>query len=261
MKYIDNLIAWGDQLFRQRHDRVDQRGDAALRPGRRAARAAAPEHPAGARRAGEDATTSSQPQLDEFSNALVEIENLISIRAATGASRRRPRRCRTLHMLYFCIPPNDKLLGYWDTVADRLFKIRHCMNIEGVVAPAAAVRAADRPGAAGAAAAAAGVDMASVLADLNAPLPHYRFTTSCAEGARAVRRGQGARRRAAGGAGEADAEALALLRSTHEVAVLEAIRAVQRAADRRGRGAAARRSQTARASSSTAATTTRAASS
>ena len=36
-------------------------------------------------------------------------------------------------MLYFCVPPNDKLLGYWDTVADRLFKIRHCMNIEGVV--------------------------------------------------------------------------------------------------------------------------------
>ena len=35
--------------------------------------------------------------------------------------------------LYFCIPRNDKLLGYWDTVADRLFKIRHCMNIEGVV--------------------------------------------------------------------------------------------------------------------------------
>ena len=23
-------------------------------------------------------------------------------------------------MLYFCIPRNDKLLGYWDTVADRL---------------------------------------------------------------------------------------------------------------------------------------------
>ena len=31
------------------------------------------------------------------------------------------------------MPQNDKLLGYWDTVADRLFKIRHCMNIEGVV--------------------------------------------------------------------------------------------------------------------------------
>jgi hypothetical protein len=25
------------------------------------------------------------------------------------------------------------MLSYWDTVADRLYKIRHCMNIEGVV--------------------------------------------------------------------------------------------------------------------------------
>jgi hypothetical protein len=30
--------------------------------------------------------------------------------------------------LYFCIPRNDKLLSYWDNVADRLFKIRHCMT-------------------------------------------------------------------------------------------------------------------------------------
>ena len=32
----------------------------------------------------------------------------------------------------FCVPPNETLLGYWDLVEDRLFKIRHCMNIEGI---------------------------------------------------------------------------------------------------------------------------------
>src|ERR1700716_1886577 len=32
---------------------------------------------------------------------------------------------------------HDKMLGYWDTVAARLFKIRHCMNIEGIVRPLA----------------------------------------------------------------------------------------------------------------------------
>ena len=32
----------------------------------------------------------------------------------------------------FCIPQNTDLLAYWDRVADRLFKIRNCMNIEGV---------------------------------------------------------------------------------------------------------------------------------
>ena len=45
--------------------------------------------------------------------------------------------------LFFCIPKNDKLLGYWDTVEDRLFKIRHCLNIEGVARPLALVRSAN----------------------------------------------------------------------------------------------------------------------
>src|SRR5215470_20453215 len=71
---------------------------------------------------------------------------------------------------YFCIPENDVLLGYWDTVADRLFKVRNCMNIEATVRqlplfappidPALLVRAA-----------AQGVDLSSVLSDINAPLP------------------------------------------------------------------------------------------
>lgn len=34
--------------------------------------------------------------------------------------------------LYFCVPRNDTLLAYWDTVADRLFKIRNSLTIEGV---------------------------------------------------------------------------------------------------------------------------------
>lgn len=32
----------------------------------------------------------------------------------------------------FCIPNNKQLLEYWDRVADRLHKIRNCMNISGV---------------------------------------------------------------------------------------------------------------------------------
>ena len=76
--------------------------------------------------------------------------------------------------LYFCIPNNPKLMGYWDTLADRLYKIRHCQNIEGVfrklplfeppIDPALLVKAA-----------AQGLSIASVLNDLNTPLPNYRF--------------------------------------------------------------------------------------
>ena len=63
----------------------------------------------------------------------------------------------------------------WDTVSDRLFKIRHCMHLEEVgrqlplfdppIDPGALIRAA-----------AAGVDISTVLIDMSAPLPLYRFT-------------------------------------------------------------------------------------
>ncbi|MFO0562925.1 MAG: hypothetical protein U0269_33200 [Polyangiales bacterium] len=32
---------------------------------------------------------------------------------------------------YFCVPMNDELVRYWDLVADRLFKLRHCKDIDG----------------------------------------------------------------------------------------------------------------------------------
>ena len=33
---------------------------------------------------------------------------------------------------YFGVPDNETLIGYWDTIDDRLYKIRHCMNIRGI---------------------------------------------------------------------------------------------------------------------------------
>src|SRR5213075_2787498 len=75
---------------------------------------------------------------------------------------------------YFCIAENDELLERWTTVEDRLFKIRNCLNIEGV---ASSLSLWEQPLDVGAfvKAAAAGVDLSSVLSDVNAPLPNYRF--------------------------------------------------------------------------------------
>ncbi len=75
--------------------------------------------------------------------------------------------------LYFCIPPNDKLLGYWDTVADRLFKIRHCMDIEGVVRPLALFDPPLDPGML-VKAAAAGIDIGSIVSGLSQPIGPVR---------------------------------------------------------------------------------------
>ena len=70
--------------------------------------------------------------------------------------------------LYFCTSPNSTLLGYWDIVADRLFKIRNSENIQGVfqqlplfdppIDPGMLVKAA-----------AAGIDVGSAVSGLNQP--------------------------------------------------------------------------------------------
>ena len=77
--------------------------------------------------------------------------------------------------LYFCIPPNEKLLEYWDTAADRLFKIRHCQNIDGVERHLALFSPPIDPGAL-IQAASQGLSLGSILADLSSPPPIYRFS-------------------------------------------------------------------------------------
>ncbi|WP_160717884.1 neuraminidase-like domain-containing protein [Chitinophaga solisilvae] len=36
---------------------------------------------------------------------------------------------------YFCIPENDTFTTYWDVIDNRLYNIRHCLNIDGVPQP------------------------------------------------------------------------------------------------------------------------------
>src|SRR5262249_18777306 len=101
--------------------------------------------------------------FDAFSNALIEVENLIPLQPGNNGSRSDPV---PLPMLYFGIPQNDKLVGYWNTVADRLFKIRHCMNIEGVVRQLALFEPPLDPGAL-VKAVSGGLDIGSAIANLN----------------------------------------------------------------------------------------------
>jgi hypothetical protein len=120
------------------------------------------------------------------------------------------------------VQENDQLLGYWDTVADRLFKIRHCMNIEGQVQqlplfeppidPALLVRAQ-----------AAGLSLADVLSDITASLPDYRFTVMLQKAAE-VRNLGGALLSALE---KKDAKALAALRFGQELRLLQAVRDVR----------------------------------
>ncbi len=128
--------------------------------------------------------------------------------------------------LFFCIPKNDKLLGYWDTVADRLFKIRHCLNIEGVARQLALFAPPIDPGLL-VKAAAAGLDIADTLSDLNAPTPNYRFRVMTQKANEIVNdvKSLGAALLAA--LEKKDAEVLALLRSVHEIQLVEVMREIK----------------------------------
>jgi hypothetical protein len=129
-------------------------------------------------------------------------------------------------LLYFCIPPNDQLLAYWDKVADRLYKIRHCLNIEGVARQLSLFAPPIDPGAL-VRAAAAGLDLGAAVFGLSAPLPLYRFPVLLQKANEVC-----ADVRALGGAllailEKRDAESLAVLRQDHERQLLELVRGVK----------------------------------
>jgi len=128
---------------------------------------------------------------------------------------------------YFCTPPNPQLDKYWDTVADRLFKIRNCMNIQGIVRQLPLFEPPIDPGLL-VRAAAAGVDLGSVIASLNAPPPHYRFRFLLA---RAIALAEQIRTFGAMTLKvleRRDAEGLATLRASNESLLLDAVRDIKK---------------------------------
>lgn len=76
----------------------------------------------------------------------------------------------------FCVPANDTLLGYWDRLEDRLYKIRHCEDIEGNLKQLALFAPPISPMQL-VAMKAAGLSLDDVLGSTNGDLPPYRFST------------------------------------------------------------------------------------
>jgi Tc toxin complex TcA C-terminal TcB-binding domain/Neuraminidase-like domain/Salmonella virulence plasmid 28.1kDa A protein len=239
MSYIDNLISWADQLFRQ--ETLESINEATmlyvlaseiLGPRSQEIPNRTPKgdmsyydltHT-------QDATSNQTHSLiDSFSNAMVSLETQFPFSSSTTPNGDGPGPTATLgsvSSLLFCIPQNDKLLGYWDTVEDRLFKIRHCMNIEGVVRqlplfappidPALLVQAS-----------ALGVDISSVLNDINAATPHYRFTYILQKALEICSDLKALGSSLLAALEKSDAEALAALRATQETSLLRAVQRVK----------------------------------
>ncbi|WP_406388643.1 neuraminidase-like domain-containing protein [Streptomyces sp. NBC_00211] len=227
MRYLDNLISWGDQLFREGTlesvNLATQMYVLAVELlGPRPVSVPPPNEPAPLSYAELRALNAAAP------DPVTAAEHLVPAGGTQPPPTRIAPGLGLGWLTYFRIPPNDKLLGYWDTVEDRLYKIRHCQDIEGVQRAFELFGAPIDPGLL-VGAVAAGADLESVPEDLGGPLPHYRFTTMVAKAREytAEVKSFGALLLAA--LEKRDTEALARLRSSHETALLDSVREVRNA--------------------------------
>lgn len=127
---------------------------------------------------------------------------------------------------YFCVLPNEQLNEYWDKVEDRLYKIRHCLNIEGEERSLALFEPPIDPGAI-IAALAGGADLASVIQGLNAPLPYYRFRYLIDRALSLTAEVKGLGQSLKEALEKADSAELSLLREEQQQYVLDAVRKVK----------------------------------
>jgi len=224
MKYLDNLIAWGDSLFRQ--DTVEAINEATQRYVLAANILGPRPQPLPERGTAPPKTFAQLKKdgLDPMGNALVELEGQFPFNLALppspngGGSAQSGPLFGIGRTLFFCIPRNDKLLTYWDTVADRLFKIRDCMNIEGVARQLALFDPPIDPGML-VKAAATGIDVGSIVSGLNQPIGPVRCLLLIQKALELCGEVRGLGNALLSALEKGDGEHLALLRQGHEIKI------------------------------------------
>lgn len=137
MKYIDNLLDWGDQQFTM-YSR-ESIGMARLYY-------SYAENLLGPKPVDMGACSESFPVTFEDISAkykngsipqfLIDMEHLsTSSEGANNTGTSTSSKPYNDLGYYFCIPDNKQLMGYWTRVEDRMYKIQHCLNINGIAEP------------------------------------------------------------------------------------------------------------------------------
>jgi hypothetical protein len=228
MKYLDNLIAWGDSLFLQ--DTIETINEATLCYVL-AANLLGPQPQALPE---QGASTSmnflqlKQAGLDPMANALINLEsqfpfNTMPTQPSTGGSDDQTGALfGMVRTLFFCVPPNPQLLSYWDTVADRLFKIRNSENIQGVFQQLPLFDPPLDPGML-VKAAAAGIDIGSIVSGLNQPIGPVRSPLLIQKSLEIAAEVRSLGNALLSALEKGDAEQLALLRQGHEIQLQQLI--------------------------------------
>ncbi len=175
---------------------------------------------------------SLRADLDKFGNAMRDMEpdvpfDLMPFPTEDTGDNDRLATMRSLgKALYFCVPRNDKLLSYWDTVADRLFKIRNSLNFQGTFRQLALFEPPIDP-AMLARAAAAGLDVGAIINGLNQPLPLVRFQLLVQKAAEICQEVKSLGSNLLSAMEKEDGEAMAILRAKHERVVMEMVEHVR----------------------------------
>ena len=228
--YFDNLLAWGDDDFRK--DQPEDVDSALLKYvllanmlGPR------PQEVPGKGSIRPQTYKNLKKDLDEFGNAMREMETDVPFNLApTPGSVNGDEKFQTIsslgHALYFSVPHNEKLLSYWDTAADRLFKIRNSLNLQGIfrqlplfappIDPALLAKAA-----------AAGLDIGAVVAGLSAPMPIVRFQLLLQKATEICQEVKSLGNNLLSAIEKEDNEALAILRARHEKLILSLTESVK----------------------------------
>ncbi len=221
--YLDNLIAWGDSLFRQdTRETINEATQLYVL----AANILGPRPQVIPKKKSVRPRTYAdfRGRLDALSNALASLETEVP-HDALGDPDSRSSNERTGVLLdsgaslYFCVPRNQKLLEYWKTVADRLFKIRNSLSIRGIFRQLALFDPPIDP-ALLARAAAAGLDVGAIIAGLNQPLPLVRFRFLVQKALELAGEVRSLGQSLLAALQQEDGEALALLRARHEETIL-----------------------------------------
>jgi hypothetical protein len=229
MRYLDNLLNWGDMLFSEyTRESINEARMLYVHAwdllGRRPESLGRKLLPAETAYDGlRDARAGQYDlllQLASSRQADAELSFAASLSSTPSGAVAQP---------YFFIPPNVELEQYWVRVADRLHKIRHGLNILGVQQPLALFEPPINPMELVRAVAGAGSLAGLVDGTAAVDVPHYRF-------AFLISKAQGLAQKVAALGSELlaalekrDAEALSQLQTRHEGIILALTRDVRNA--------------------------------
>jgi hypothetical protein len=171
--------------------------------------------------------------LNSFGNAKTEgnlplyIEDNLSVDDDTLLDSNSRGELQKLDISYFSTPSNDAMMACWDAVGDRLYKIRNSLNIDGVfrklalyeppIDPAMLVRAA-----------AAGVSLKDALSGGGNTPRVYKFRTVIQKAAEFCQDVKALGDKLLSALEKKDSEALAQLRQSQELLVLNSATAVKK---------------------------------